>query len=89
MLRQFAIALVLGAALGFGAAHALSRAEASPPKTEVIAENGVIRFIVNGQEQARIDATGLTTKGNLGYSGALIDSVSYVVDDAATTEGSP
>lgn len=77
MARQLTIALAVGVILGFGAAHTLSNVEASPPATEIHTENGVIRFVVDGQEQARIDAVGFTVRGNLSYSGAFIDSVVY------------
>lgn len=85
MSRQFAIALAVGAALGFGAAHALSNAAASPPATEILTENGAILFMVNGQEQARIDVTGLRVNGDVSYSGSLVDTVASTSATARPT----
>ncbi len=34
---------------------------------------GIIRFIVNGKEVARLDANGLTVRGNIAYTGTLTD----------------
>ena len=47
-----------------------------PTQTAVLADQdaGVIRFIIEGREAARLDAAGLHVRGNIDYGGTLKDS---------------
>ncbi|MNE18699.1 hypothetical protein D3C81_303450 [compost metagenome] len=52
--------------------------------------DGVIRFMIDGEEQARIDAGGLHVKGDIYYSGTITDSVTfapYVHSDHKASQG--
>ena len=57
---------------------ATTRAYTAPaePQTRVETDQatGVIRFIVKGQEQARIDSTGLHVRQSVEYGGDLTDT---------------
>jgi hypothetical protein len=54
-----------------------TRAYTAPaePQTRVETDQatGAIRFIVKGQEQARIDSTGLHVRHHIDYGGAITD----------------
>ena len=78
-----------------GTAHAAGPASDEKPATaaahpvgqqatriETDQKTGAIRFIVNGQEQARIDATGLHVRGNFEYSGEAVDTPYHIVPPA-------
>ena len=57
-------------------------AQAEATRIETDQKTGAIRFIVNGQEQARIDATGLHVRGNFEYSGEAVDTPYHTVPPA-------
>ncbi len=82
-LPAFAATLVLGMLMGAITVLALSSARASSPATEVVASGSSIIFMVDGHEQARLDATGLQVNGDIGYSGAITDTVSYRANGGA------
>ena len=50
-----------------------SPAKQPATRIETDQKTGVIRFIVNGKEVARIDANGLHVRGNVDYTGTLTD----------------
>lgn len=54
-----------------------TKAQAESPQTLIKTENGTIVFLVGGQEQARLDASGLHVNGDVNYSGAITDTVTY------------
>ena len=57
------------------AAHAADAQAAPPQATRIVTDQkaGVIRFIVNGREEARLDAKGgLHVRGGIEYGDALI-----------------
>lgn len=60
---------------------------ASETDTVILADRGVIRFMVDGQEQARIDAAGLHVNGDIGYSGSLADTLAYDGGLPVTAQG--
>lgn len=81
MLRLFLASILL---LISGTAHAAGPAPAAtqPQPTgqqqatriETDQKTGTIRFIVNGREEARIDATGLHVRQGVEYGGSLTDT---------------
>lgn len=77
MTRTTTLALCIGAFIGFAGARLLPQAHATSPETLMKTEDGVIVFLVEGQEKARIDASGLHVNGDVGYSGAITDTVTY------------
>jgi hypothetical protein len=56
---------------------AATRAYTAPAQPQTLVETdqatGAIRFIVKGQEQARIDSTGLHVKHHIDYGDAITD----------------
>ena len=46
-----------------------------PAATRIVVdeETGVIRFFIEGEEKARLDAAGMHVRGNVNYGGALMD----------------
>lgn len=81
--RPTMLALVLGAFIGLGAAQFLPAATAATGATEIITRDDAIVFMVGGQEQGRIDATGLHINGDIAYSGAVTDTVTYRANGGA------
>ncbi len=65
--------------MGFIIAQLFVSAQAQAPQTLIKTDGGVIVFIVDGQEQARIDAKGLHMNGDVNYSGMMTDTVTYQV----------
>ncbi len=59
-------------------------ASAKTTNTLMIAEPDLIRFIVDGREQAYLDKTGMYVNGDIAYSGAIRDSVDYTYADSKT-----
>ena len=84
MTRTTALALATGALIGFATAQLLQTAQAQAPDTLVQTDGGMIVFIVEGQEKARIDPAGLHVNGDIGYSGVITDTITY--DSAPATE---
>lgn len=66
--------LISTVALAQGGEAVPAHAEQLPPRIELDEEAGVIRFIIDGAEAARLDAAGLHIRGNLEYGGTLKDS---------------
>lgn len=60
-----------------GTIYTVAVAFAAPPmpSTRIEADDsaGVIRFIVKGREEARLDETGLHVRQGIGYGGAITD----------------
>lgn len=52
-------------------------------RIETDPKTGAIRFIVDGKEQARIDATGLHVRQDVEYGGAITDTNNADYDAAA------
>jgi hypothetical protein len=77
------LTLALGVLIGIATAQVLPSATAATGAAEIVTRDGVIVFMVNGQEQGRIDATGLHVNGDVSYSGASIDTVTYPFADRA------
>ena len=71
------IAVVICGLLGFNTAQLFSSAQAQSPQTIIKTDNNIIVFVVDGQERARIDATGFHVNGDVNYSGATTDTVTY------------
>ncbi len=65
----------LSAAVGTIAGSWIAQAQA--PETLVRAEPGVIAFIVDGREQARLDARGLHVDGDVAFTGTAVDTGVY------------
>ena len=69
---------------------------AAPPQTgqqqatriETDEKTGAIRFIVNGREEARIDAKGLHVRQDVAYGGSIAD-VGVATYDKASPEPKP
>jgi hypothetical protein len=53
--------------------HKPTPAQAEATRIETDQKTGVIRFIVKGREEARIDAKGLHVRGAIDYGGLLTD----------------
>jgi hypothetical protein len=77
MTRTTMLVLLTGVLLGLAVSQLLPAAQAKDPETLVKSEGGVIVFVVEGQEKARIDGSGLHVHGDVGYSGAITDTVNY------------
>lgn len=73
MTRTTTLALFMGLLIGFAAAQLITCAQAQSPATTIKTNDGVIVFIVEGQEAARIDASGLHVRGDLAYGGTITD----------------
>lgn len=69
------VLFILFSLAGAGGYSLLARA--NTPQTLIKTDRDTIIFIVNGQEQARIDTEGLHVNGNLNYSGVTIDTGTY------------
>lgn len=66
--------LLFGSALVIAATTAqLSRAADEATRVEIDQKSGVIRFVIDGQERAVLDAVGLHVNGNLEFTGQTID----------------
>ncbi|MFZ6047407.1 hypothetical protein ACFW0H_14975 [Pseudomonas sp. CR3202] len=78
----------------FGLAGAFSihpgKAASSDNPAAINTRDGIIRFMIDGEEQARIDAGGFHVKGDINYSGTITDSVTfapYVHPDHKASQG--
>lgn len=69
-----------------GQQHEPAPAQAWPTRIETDQKTGAIRFIVNGREEARIDATGLHVRQGVEYGGALTDTGEVSYDRRAKPE---
>lgn len=58
-------------------------AQAQTPETMIRTEDSTIIFIVNGQEQARIDNKGLFVRGDVAFTGMTVDIGTYPVQAGA------
>lgn len=81
------LALLLAGMMGFGAAQFFAAAQAQAPQTLIKTEGGLMLFMVDGQERARLDAAGLHINGDVNYSGAITDTVTYQPSAAAQQAG--
>ncbi len=70
--------LLMGALLGAVGTRVLLPAHAQAPETHINADDDALMFIVAGQERARLDAAGFHVNGDINYSGALTDTVTYI-----------
>lgn len=73
MTRTTTLALFIGLLLGFAVAQLITCAQAESPATTVQTEDGVLVFVVDGKEAARIDVGGLHVRGDIAYGGTAID----------------
>ena len=72
--RIWFVSLLLAIILVTAAATRAYTAPAEPQtRVETDQATGVIRFIVKGQEQARIDSTGVHVRHHIDYGGAITD----------------
>lgn len=74
-----------------GTAHAAGPAAPQPTgqqatRIETDQRTGAIRFIVNGREEARIDADGLHVRQNVDYGGLMDDTGPEGYDQPAKAE---
>lgn len=69
-------AFFIGVAAGFTGAACITPGQAAPPdKAALIStEGGIIRFLIGGEEKARIDGAGLHVRGDLNYTGVTTDT---------------
>lgn len=69
-------AFIIGVAAGFTGAASITPGQAAPSdKAALIStEGGIIRFLIGGEEKARIDETGFHVKGDLNYAGVITDT---------------
>ncbi len=75
------IGLLLAVILVTAAATRAYTAPAEPQtRVETDQATGALRFIVNGQEQARIDSTGLSVRHHVAYGGAITDEGAAAYD---------
>lgn len=58
----------------------------APTRVEIDADANVIRFFIDGHEQAVLDAEGLHVNGSIDYSGTVADGNRYSQPDAGTQE---
>ena len=75
MVRRIRFVLLLLAIIVGTAAAARAYTAPAEPQTRVETDQktGTIRFIVNGQEQARLDSTGLHVRHGVMYGGTMTD----------------
>lgn len=76
--RPTTLTLVIGVLIGLGLAQLLPTAQAESPEATIKTDGAVIRFMVDGQEKARIDGAGLHVNGDVAYAGVSIDTVTYL-----------
>lgn len=62
-------------------------AQAQSPQALIKTDGDMIVFMVDGQERARFDAMGLHVNGDVNYSGAITDTVTYQPAAAAQKVG--
>lgn len=69
-------AFFIGVAAGFTGAASITPGQAAPQnKVALIStEGGIIRFLIGGEEKARIDGAGLHVRGDLNYAGVITDT---------------
>jgi hypothetical protein len=85
MTRTTTLALFMGAFMGFAASQLLSTAQALSPETLIKTESGVIVFVIEGQEKARIDQAGLSVNGRV----RSVNLADTVVDAPADSHSAP
>lgn len=58
-----------------GGAIAFAAKPAAPERVVIVSDHeaGAVRFMIDGKEQARLDATGLHVRGDISYDGTLTD----------------
>ena len=84
---------ILSSAIPLFPAHATSlpqqKVEAAPAPSgiETDPKTGAVLFIVNGREQARIDATGLHVRESVDYAGTLTDGSTIYPPDPPAPKG--
>lgn len=82
----FALAL----ALAVWGAYTLNEAIAqSTSQATVETHDGVIRFMIDGQEKARIDSIGLHVNGGLVYTGTTTDANAYLSRSSTSAMDEP
>lgn len=76
-MRNFVLLSLFIASVAFTAGAALVRADAAVPETAVIAaaDGASLRIMVQGQEIAVIDGTGLYVRGDVAYTGTITDGL--------------
>lgn len=59
-----------------GGAIALAGKPGTPERVVILSDQkaGAVRFMIDGTEHARLDATGLHVRGDIGYGGTLTDT---------------
>lgn len=84
------VLLVLLLTFSISTVYALKRAFAQPePVATVETAHGVIRFVIDGREIARIDADGLHVDGDIRYAGVAVDNGSKGSAGSAAKPGAP
>jgi len=71
---QFLVATAALLALAGGSLALAEKPETARVMIVPDQKEGAVRFVIDGQEQARIDATGLHVVGDINYGGALTDT---------------
>lgn len=84
--KMTTLTLAVGVVIGLSLAQLLPAATAATGSAEIITRDDAIVFMVGGQEQGRIDATGLHINGDIAYSGTTIDTVGYAPANDADTK---
>jgi hypothetical protein len=74
--HKFRLFLILLSSVILTATTTKALTAPSRPQTQIETDQkaGIIRFIVNNREQARIDATGLHVRDNIEYGGTVTDT---------------
>lgn len=65
MIKQFLFALAILGTLP---------AQAETPVTEIVQDNDAFHFVIDGEEVARLDKSGLKVHGDIKYSGVVADT---------------
>jgi hypothetical protein len=75
MVRRIRFILILLMVIIATAAATKAYTAPAEPQTRIDTDQttGAILFIVNGQEQARLDSTGLNVRHHIAYGGAITD----------------
>lgn len=77
----------MGLLMGFAAAQLITSVQARSLATTIQTDDGVIIFVVDGQEAARIDVTGLHVRGDIAYGGTTTDYGSAGFDSYVNKNG--
>lgn len=59
----------------------IPHAQATEQGTRIAIDGDIISFIINNREQARLGASGLQIKGDVNYSGIMVDTIRYLPDE--------